>query len=110
MPLKTISSTARERKRYLLVKVESESPVEKKELENAILNACLQFLGELGVAKAGIQVVSDTWNGKTVIVKTGHKYVDETKFALNLIKSIADRKVRLSVTKVSGAILKLKGE
>ncbi len=110
MPLKTISSTARERKRYLLVKVESESSVEKKELENAILNSCLQFLGELGVAKAGIQVVSDTWNGKTVIVKTGHKYVDETKFALNLIKSIADRKVRLSVTKVSGAILKLKGE
>ena len=110
MPLKTIPSTARERKRYLLVKVESDSSIERKDLENAILNACLQFLGELGVGKAGILVMGDTWNGKTIIVKTSNKMVDETKSAISLIKSIADRKVRLSITKVSGSISKLKGE
>lgn len=109
MPLKPIPSTARERKRYLLVKVEAEGSVEVRELENAILNACLQFLGELGVGKAGIVVMPDTWNGKTVVVKTGHKSVDETKSAINLINSIGNKKARLSVVKVSGAIAKLKG-
>jgi RNase P/RNase MRP subunit POP5 len=108
MPLKIIPSTARERKRYLLVKIESSDAIDRRDLENAILNACLQFLGELGVAKAGIIVMSDTYNGKTVIVKIEHKYVDETKSAISLIKSIGNKKVRLSVTKVSGSILKLK--
>lgn len=109
MPLKIIPPTARERKRYLLVKVEADSPVEQKELENTITNACLQFLGELGVAKAGILVMSDTWNGKAIIVKTSHKFVDETKSAISLIKSINNKKARLSIIKVSGAIGKLKG-
>lgn len=108
MPLKIIPATARERKRYLLVKVEPADSIDKRDLENAILNSCLQFLGELGVARAGILVMSDTYDGKTVIVKTGHKYVDETKSAISLIKTVADKKVRLSTIKVSGSVLKLK--
>ncbi len=108
MPLKIIPSTARERKRYLLVKIESTDAIDRKDLENAILNSCLQFLGELGVAKAGIIVMSDTYNGKTVVVKIEHKFVDETKSAISLIKSIGNKKVRLSTIKVSGSVLKLK--
>jgi len=108
MPLKIIPSTARERKRYLLVKIESSDIIDRRDIENAILNSCLQFLGELGVAKAGIIVMSDTYNGKTVVVKTGHKFIDETKSAISLIKSIGNKKVRLSTVKVSGAIKNLK--
>jgi RNase P/RNase MRP subunit POP5 len=108
MPLKIIPSTARERKRYLLVKIESSDSIDRRDLENAILNSCLQFLGELGVARAGIIVMSDTYDGKKVIVKTGHKFVDETKSAISLIKSIGNKKVRLSTIKVSGSLLKLK--
>ena len=108
MPLKIIPSTARERKRYLLVTVEPADTIDRRELENAILNSCLQFLGELYVGKAGIIVMSDTYDGKKVIVKTGHKYVDETKSAISLIKTIGNKKVRLSTVKVSGAISNLK--
>jgi ribonuclease P/MRP protein subunit POP5 len=108
MPLKIIPSTMRERKRYLLVKVEPADSIDRRDLENAILNSCLQFLGELGTAKAGILVMSDTYDGKTVIVKTGHKFVDETKSAISLIKSVADKKVRLSTISVSGSLSKLK--
>jgi len=108
MPLKIIPPTSRERKRYLQVTVESDSPLSRTDLENSIVNASLQFLGELGVGKSGVQVLGETYNGKTVIVRTGHKYVDETKAAISLIKSIDNRKVRLSVVKVSGSIDKLK--
>ena len=108
MPLKIIPATARERKRYLLVTIEPADAIDRRELENAILNSCLQFLGELGVAKAGIIVMSDTYDGKKVIVKTGHKFIDETKSAISLIKTIGNKKVRLSTIRVSGAIDKLK--
>lgn len=108
MPLKIIPSTARERKRYLLVKIEPADSIDRRELENAILNSCLQLLGELGVGKAGIIVMSDTYDGKKVIVKTDHKFVDETKSAISLIKTIGNKKVRLSTVKVSGSVSKLK--
>ena len=112
MPLKVkiIPPTARERKRYLLVTVESESPVSRAGLENSITNAGLQFLGELGTAQSGMRPLGETFNGKTIIIRTGHKYVDQTKAAISLIKSIDEKKARLSVIKVSGSISKLKGE
>lgn len=110
MPLKIIPPTSRERKRYLLVKVESDAGLNRTALENAVINAGLQFLGELGMGKSGMQVLGETFNGKTVIVRTGHKFVDETKSAISLINSIDNRKARLSVIKVSGSISKLKGE
>jgi len=106
MPLKIISPTSRERKRYLLVQVEADT--NRTALENSIVNAGLQFLGELGMGKSGMQVLGETYNGKTVVVRTGHKYVDETKAAISLINSIDNRKARLSVVKVSGAIKNLK--
>lgn len=110
MPLKIIPATARERKRYLLVKIETASAVSPRDIENAIINACLQFMGELGVGKSGTFVMSDTFNPKanTVIVRTDNKNVDIVKSAISLIKTISDKKARLSVTKVSGAIDKLK--
>lgn len=108
MPLKIIPSTARERKRYLLVKIETAGAVSARDVENAIINACLQFIGELGVGKSGTFVMTDTFDGKKIIVKTDNKTVDEVKTAISLIKSIGDKKVRLSTVKVSGAIDKLK--
>jgi ribonuclease P/MRP protein subunit POP5 len=110
MPLKIIPPTSRERKRYLLVKVEADGSVSRTDLENTIVNSGLQFLGELGVGKSGMQVLGETFNGKSVIVRTGNKYVDETKTAISLIKSIGEKKARLSVVRVSGAIKNLKGE
>lgn len=108
MPLKIIPPTSRERKRYLLVKIETDSPASKTDVENAIVNAGLQFLGELGMGRSGLQALGETFNGKSVIVKTGHKYVDETKAAISLINSIGNRKARLSITRVTGAIKNLK--
>jgi ribonuclease P/MRP protein subunit POP5 len=110
MQLKAIPPTMRERKRYLLVKVEPADHIVKHDLEDAILNSCLRFLGELGVAKAGIVVLLDTYDGKKVIIKTGHKFVDETKTAISLIKTIANKNVRLSTISVSGSLLKLKSK
>jgi len=108
--MKPIPSSAKERKRYILIKIESESRVEKTDVEKLVIQAGLQFLGELGMARAGIQLIEDTWNPEkqTAIIRTGHKFVDETKAALALIKQFNNKKITISALKVSGVIDKLK--
>ena len=104
-----IPSSARERKRYILVKIDSPE-AEKTLVGRLVIQAGMQFLGELGMARAGLQVVEDTWNAEhnTIIVRVGHKYVDEVKSALALVKEFEGKKITINSIKVSGEINKLK--
>jgi len=101
-----IQPSSKERKRYIRIKVDSTQRVEKGDLERAVIQAGLKFLGELNMA----QLLSDTWDGKHAIVRTGHKYVDDTIAALTLVKDIEGKKATISSIKVSGAVDKLKGD
>ncbi|MBI4096052.1 MAG: hypothetical protein HY438_04270 [DPANN group archaeon] len=104
-----IPSSARERKRYILIKIDSPE-AEKTLVGRLVIQAGMQFLGELGMARAGIQFLEDTWNEKnsTGIIRVSHKYVDEVKSALALVKEFEGKKVQIHSIKVSGEINKLK--
>ena len=103
-----IKPTSKERKRYIRIKVDSNKRVEKGDLDKTVIQAGLQFLGELNMARAGMQLLSDTWDGKNAIVRTGHKFVDDTIAALTLVKEINGSKASISAVKVSGNIDKVK--
>ncbi|MEK6923079.1 MAG: Rpp14/Pop5 family protein [Nanoarchaeota archaeon] len=103
-----IQPSSKERKRYIRIKVDSTQRVEKGDLERTVIQAGLKFLGELNMARAGVQLLSDTWDGKHAIVRTGHKYIDDTIAALALVKDIEGHKATISSIKVSGAVNKLK--
>ena len=102
--------TMKERKRYILFKVTSSSEVSKAEISEQVMKACLQFLGELGVANAGVQFLPETWKNNKGIIRVGHKYVDHIKASLALVKKIGNKKVTITCLKVSGNIGKLKGK
>ncbi len=108
--MKPISPASKERKRYILIKLDSEMRVEKEDISKLVIQASLQFLGELGMARAGIQFLTETWNKKnmTGIIRTNHKYVDETKAALAFVKEFKGKPARISCLKVSGSLSKLK--
>ena len=108
--MKPLKPSLKERKRYILFKVISEFEIEKEKIFESVAKAGLQFLGELGMAKMGLQVLPETYDqkDKTFIVRTGHKFVNETKSALILIKEIDGRKVTLESVRVSGIVDKLK--
>ena len=110
MLMATIPSTARERKRYILIRVNSEPRAEKTLVGRLVIQAGMQFLGELGMARAGIQFLEDTWNEKTNtgIVRVSHKYVDDIKAAFALVKEFEGKKMQIHSIKVSGEINKLK--
>ena len=108
--MKVISPTLKERKRYILFKIHSDEEINKEIVAKQCTEACLRFLGEFGCADAGVQMLPETWNKKTKtgIIKTGHKWVDQTKSALILIKEINGKKAVVSTISTSGSINKLK--
>ena len=77
--IKPILPSLREKKRYLVFKVISDKKKEDfKAVSKAIWDCSLQFLGEFGVANAGIWVLPDKYNDnkKMGIIRVGHKYIN----------------------------------
>lgn len=76
-------------------------------MSTAISEECLRFLGELGCAKAGIQIL-DVWNNQKGIIRVDNKSVNELKSALILIKEIDGKNVIIKTKGVSGILKKAK--
>ncbi len=82
--LKPILPSLREKKRYLAFEVISNHKKPLNEVEIAIQNSVLSFMGQLGAAKAGIMVLSNKWNHELQrgIIKVNNKHIDNLKAAL----------------------------
>lgn len=103
--MKPILPSLKERKHYILFSVISSRKQKKDEISDIVMKACLAFLGEFGIAKAGVSFLKETWDDKkqlgTICVNT--KYVDHVKVALSLITE-----VKIETLKTSGTLKKLK--
>lgn len=86
--LRVIPATMRENRRYLLL-----NKNDKKKVEKAVLD----FIGQLGWAKAGPQFIESK---KGLILSINAKTLDEVRASLEL--------ANIHVVKVSGTINKLK--
>ena len=75
-----------------------------------IKDKSLEMIGQLQSAKAGIQVLSDTWNSKTQrgIIRVGHKYLDQLKSSLLFIKEVNNNEVIVRSIGASGILKKAK--
>lgn len=65
-----------------------------------------RFIGELGLGRAGVNILKN--NGNKGIIRVNHKHVDEVKMALALINNYNDKEIKVECTKVSGVLKKLK--
>lgn len=79
-----------------------------KAVSKEIQDKSLLFLGQLGLAKAGMRILPDKWNQELQkgIIKINHKHVDELKSALTLIEKISDKKAVVKSIGVSGILNK----
>jgi len=85
--IKPLSPSLRQKKRYLVFEVISEKQIDFNVVNNIILQNSSNFLGELGMAEAGIFLLQDKFDTekKKGIIKVNHKYVHHLKSALALI-------------------------
>ena len=108
--LKSLLPSLREKKRYLCFEVISKTKINGfTEVFRQIWLSLSAFLGELGMAKASILVLDDyNKNNQRGLIKVGHRYVNEVKSALSLIKTIEKQPVIVRTIGVSGIIRKAK--
>ncbi|MBI2653063.1 ribonuclease P protein component 2 [Candidatus Woesearchaeota archaeon] len=107
--LKPVLPSLREKKRYLVFEVISKEKINEAELvSKAIWHHSLQFLGQLGAAKAGIIVLNNKWDQQLQrgIVKVSHKHVDAVKAALTFADKINNEEVIFRSIGVSGILKK----
>ena len=109
MKLKILPSL-RERKRYIKFKVFSEEKIVYSDLEQAILNTCLDFYGEFETSKISLWLIKNLWNEKEQvgIIKCNHLAVPKVIVCLGLIRRLGDIRVFIKVLKISGTLKGLK--
>jgi RNase P/RNase MRP subunit POP5 len=104
--LRVLPSSLREKNRYVLIKIIAEAPIEYSDLESAIWNTMLDFLGEYGVSRTSVWLMKDRWNEKeqTCIIRCNHLSVHEVIASLGLITRLGDVRVVVKILKISGTI------
>jgi ribonuclease P/MRP protein subunit POP5 len=103
---KTLMPTLREKDRYIAFKVISEEPINYSDLESAIWNAMLEFLGEQGVSKTSTWLVKNLYDeeNQVGVIKCNNKSVTQVVASLGLVSRLGDSRVNFKVFKVSGTI------
>lgn len=98
----------KEKKRYIAFEVISNDKVDQEESYKAIKTKSKEFLGSLGLSKAGFLPLN-IWKNNKGIIKVAHKEVDNIKAALALTKNINSKEVIIRSLGISGVLNKAKG-
>ena len=109
---KAVLPSLREKKRYLAFEVVSKNKFSFTDIKSAIMQSCKDFLGQLGMAKAGIIVLGDKFENKRGLIKVNNKYVNELKASLALIKKPVVKSTGVSgmLTKAYNKYVKMEGD
>ena len=107
--IKPLMPSLREKKRYIVFEIISENPVNNvAKVSNAITDACIEYVGQSGMAKAGLLFLSDKYDNKKQrgIIRVSNKMVGEIKKGLCFVKEIDNNKVMIKSVGVSGILKK----
>jgi ribonuclease P/MRP protein subunit POP5 len=107
--IKPILPSLREKKRYLVFEVISKQKIQDfNKVRDAIMNSALEFLGQLGMAKAGVIILKDKWNKdkQRGILRVNNKHVDNLKAALTFVEKINGADAIVRSVGVSGILKK----
>lgn len=107
--IKPVLPSSREKKRYVAFEVISKNKTFSfQEVSRAFWNSLLLFLGELEFGKAGIIMISNTYNDKLMkgLIRVNNKYVEHLKASLSLVSAIEEQPVIVRTVGVSGIVNK----
>ncbi len=103
---KPIPPTLRQRNRYMVFKILSDSTYDRKQVVNAIWDNMLRLYGESGVSETSLWMMD--WDEKKSrgIIKVNHKSVGLVRAGLTLVKEVNGKKALLQVLTISGTLKK----
>ncbi len=103
---KPLLPSMKQKKRYVVFEILSKDKLTYRDVKKGIKDVLMSFLGELGYGKAGIMFI-DKYKFPYGLIKVNHKFVNELKAGLALVKTISGKKVIVKSVKTSGIIKKL---
>ena len=104
--MKGMLSSLKEKKRYIVFEVLSEKKHSSESIKKAVNQGLRSFLGDLGLAKAGLIWV-DCGENKGIL-RTSVKESDNIKAGLTLVKDINNEKALIKTIGTSGILNKAK--
>ncbi len=92
------------RRRYLALKVESEQPLDKKKVMNAVWSMLYQLFGEVGASQTGLFLID--WNDEeeVLVVRCSHKALDMMRAVVAAITAVDGKRAVLRTIGVSGTL------
>ncbi|MBD3202873.1 hypothetical protein GF327_01145 [Candidatus Woesearchaeota archaeon] len=107
---KPLLPSLKEKKRYMVFEIISEKKIPEKKIYKKILDSFEKLFGSIGLGRAGIVVLKENFNKdlKRGMIRVNHKFVDQVRFSLSIIKKIDNIKVIINCIGVSGMIKKAK--
>lgn len=107
MMLKPLLPSLREKKRYVAFSINSTQPVQYDAVVNEIKMTLQEFIGYIGMAKAGLIFLKD-WKHQRGIARIHPAYVDYFRGALALVPNIHGQQGNIQSLGISGTLKKLR--
>ena len=96
------------RQRYLALKVESEQPLDERNIMNAVWDMVYQLYGEFGASQTALHKVSWVAQEETLIIRCSHKMLDMVRAAVAAITEIDEKNAVVRAVAISGTLKALR--
>ena len=92
------------RRRYLALKLVSDSSLSREDLMNTIWDALIQLFGEYGASQTGLTLIRFNHERDSAIVRCSHKALEMVKASIASITEINGKPAAVHVKRVSGTL------
>ena len=97
----------RQKRRYLALKLESETIPSERELIDAIWAAITKLYGEVGASQTGLALIRFDVEKRILVIRTSLVTLPSVRASLATITSVAGKEAVLHVLAVSGTLKSL---
>ncbi len=104
--LKVLSPSLRLKKRFILIKINSNKKYDFKYLSDELSNSIIWYLGLIDFGKFGIWFLKDKFDyeNQEMLIKVTTKGKSKLLAALSLINKIENNLINIDILKVSGTL------
>lgn len=96
------------RRRYILVKIDSENGIKKRDFQNALWSSIIRLFGEYGASQVEATLIEYDEEKGTAILRCPHRALSIVRAAMAAIRRINSTEAAVHVLLVSGTLRALR--
>ena len=104
--MKSYPPTMRERRRYILFRLESEEKHDKKSVIKALWNNAFETIGVLGASETSFWVIDFDEKSQEGVIRTNNMNLEKIEGILGFLQRVNNKKGFIHILSVTGTIKK----